>query len=56
MKKNNLVIALPAIALAVMMTGCGLFNKNSTKINPTLPQDRENIVQRKIRKRILPMR
>ena len=54
MKKNNLVIALPAIALAVMMTGCGLFNKNSTKINPTLPQDRENIVQRKDQKTYTP--
>lgn len=45
--KNKL--ALASAACVVMLSGCGLFNKNSTKINPVLPQDRESIVKKKDR-------
>ncbi len=39
--------AVPALALALLMSGCGIFSKNSKKIDPVLPHDRENIVKKK---------
>lgn len=50
MRKYRITAALPALALAVVMTGCGIFNKSTKKINPVLPQDRENIAVKKDQK------
>lgn len=47
MKTRKLWIILPAMALAVAMSGCGMFSKNNTKINPVMPHDRENIAGKK---------
>lgn len=50
MRKNIFGIVLPAMLMALAMTSCGVFSKNSTKIAPVLPQDRENIVEGKDQK------
>lgn len=50
MRKYRITAALPALAIAVVMTGCGIFNKSTKKINPVLPQDRENIAVKKDQK------
>lgn len=50
MRKYRITAALPALALAVVMSGCGIFNKSTKKINPVLPQDRENIAVKKDQK------
>lgn len=51
MKKGNILLfAGTLMGMSMMMSGCGIFNKNSTKITPVLPQDRENIVERKDQK------
>lgn len=47
MKKEKYIACFAAVALAVVMSGCGIFNKNSTKINPVLPHDRESIAIKK---------
>ncbi|MDE7402360.1 MAG: META domain-containing protein [Muribaculaceae bacterium] len=46
MNSNKFIIA-PLALLAVTLTGCGIFGGgNKAKINPTLPADREEIVQK----------
>jgi len=51
MKKCNIFLFAGTLAgMTMMMSACGLFNKNSTKMTPVLPQDRENIVERKDKK------
>lgn len=47
MKKEKYIACFTAAALAVVMSGCGIFNKNSAKINPVLPHDRESIAIKK---------
>lgn len=44
---SNITAALGALLMATTLTGCGLFNKNKVTVNPILPQDREEIVDRK---------
>jgi len=47
MNRNYILTAVPALALALLMSGCGIFSKNNKKIDPVLPHDRENIVEKK---------
>lgn len=47
MSRKNILIVVPALAVAMLMSGCGIFSKSSKKIDPVLPHDRENIVKKK---------
>lgn len=54
MKTRKILKAVPALGLALVLSGCGIFSKNSNKINPVLPQDREEIVEKKEQKTYTP--
>lgn len=54
MNVKTIKFALPALALAAVMTGCGIFGKGGSKISPVLPDDRENIAVKKDRQTYTP--
>ncbi len=47
MNRRHILRAVPALALALLMSSCGIFSKNTAKIDPVMPQDRENIEKKK---------
>lgn len=48
MKYSNILKGVTALALLVSLSGCSLFSNNSkNKINPVMPDDRENIAVKK---------
>lgn len=49
-----MTVAFAAVIMAGTLTGCGLFNRNKVTVNPILPQDREEIVERKVQETYTP--